>query len=113
MKYVRTKDGIYEVVEDRNDGLWLVVKEHKPNNYIFKISLQRVIKQADTVEELVDEYIARKDNGKPFVIKKYEIHSNLQFGCTIYGAIWVGLDLHCVAELNTKGELESLWDTFL
>ena len=113
MKYIRTKDGkIYEVVD--NNGTWTtnqiskdIVEKALNGNKYFKDDIQ-IIKQADTIEELCDEFVAKKDYGKPFVIKRFEIHSNLQFGFTIYGAIWVGADLHSVAKMNNKGEFELL-----
>ena len=93
MKYIRTKNGIEKLDADRE-----YLTEYMNG------------KQANTVEELVDDFIAKKDYGKPFVIKRYEIHSSLQFGFTIYGAIWVvGEDnepiLKPVAIINEKGEM--------
>lgn len=91
MKYIRTKDGIEKLDANR---------EHLAKYMNGKL--------ADTIEELCDEFVAKKDNSKPFVIKRYEIYSNLQFGFTIYGAVWVGADLHSVAKTNDKGEFELL-----
>lgn len=106
MKYIRTKDGIIDLsnVTIGENG-WKNVKEY----IAFKQEDQEEpIKVAGTIEELIDEYVAIKDNGKPFVIKKYEIHSNLQFGFTIYGSIWVNGNLIKVTKLNSRGELELL-----
>lgn len=106
MKYVRTRDGrilrLNEVSEKFFEG-----------KKIFLASTYEELKQADAIDELIDDFIAKKDYGKPFVIKRYEIHSSLQFGFTIYGAIWVvGEDnepiLKPVAKMNEKGKLELL-----
>ena len=126
MKYIRTKDGnIYEIVEDRQDDMWLVVKEHKPNTYNFKISLRRVFKQADTIEELCDEFVLIK-KGKPElfvrnndeIVKHCAFESFVKFNLPhsnkitdIYGAIWTDKGLFYVAKMNEKGELELLWRT--
>lgn len=117
MKYIRTKDGrIYKIWKDTGIDSFVAEGEITTRNgdYIgsFKgfvpVGYDKVIAQADTIEDLCDEFVAKKDNSKPFVIKRYEIYSNLQFGFIIYGAVWVGPDLHAVAKMNDKGELELL-----
>ena len=134
MRYIRTNGG--RIIDLKRKGLYNlpiynfdtkenVLKAHQnqedrnccciDNNIFYDYCYEdgtlweyEIVNQVDTIEELVDEYIAKKANGKPFVIKRYEIYSNLQFGFTIYGAIWVGADLHSVAKMNEKGELELL-----
>lgn len=113
MRYIRTKDGkIYAFYDIKEIGDTVIgyVNERDKNaldggSYFNK----KDIRVADTIKELIDEYVAIKDNGKPFVIKKYEIHSNLQLGFTIYGSIWVNGNLIKVTKLNSRGELELLW----
>lgn len=103
MKYIRTKDGIYKVVLVSPLGFVRIDKRDGTFPDVFE---KDIIKQADTIKELIDEYVAKKDCSRPFVIKKYEIYSNLQFGFTIYGSIWVDDNLVKVAKMNDKGELE-------
>ena len=105
MKYIRTKDGIYEVVEDRKDGMWAVVKEHKPDNYNFKMSLRKITKIADTIEELCDEFIGVVGN-----MHRQLTGTNIRSwnDCSIYGAIWTDKGLQFVARMNSKGEFELL-----
>ena len=118
MRYVRTKDGnIYEIIEDRQDGVWLVVKEHKPNNYNFKLSLMRVLKQADIIEELCDVFIVKGTdidaNENCYLTLEYcpklsQIILHPRHSIEIYGAIWTDKGLIYVAKMNEKGELELL-----
>lgn len=100
MKYIRTDDGVYSLGDKEIDTA--VLTNH---GWAFK---RDIIARADTIEELIDEYVAKKDCSRPFVIKKYEIYSNLQFGFTIYGSIWVDDNLVKVAKMNEEGGLELL-----
>ena len=103
MKYVRTRDTIYEIVEDRHDNMWLVVKEHKPNDYNIKVSLLRAIKQADTIEELCDEFVCEH-----YISANTNDLRKLKPSGLIYGAIWTDKGLIYVAKMNEKGKLELL-----
>lgn len=100
MKYIRTKDGIYEnkplekhLGKRRGKGFEIVFKE------------QDIINQADTIKELCDE----------FVMISYGKHK-LDIGChsygdkniQIYGAIWTDKGLIYVAKMNENGCLELL-----
>ena len=114
MKYVRTKDG---KIYNKSKIICSAFREEycSPNwnEDIEKYLQTKIVAEADTIEELVDDFIAKKDYGKPFVIKRYEIHSNLQFGFTIYGAIWVVGEnnepiLKPVAKMKEEGGLELL-----
>lgn len=104
MKYIRTKDGIYEADFEPNKKL---------NNYK---------KCADTIEELCDEFVVEADD---FGISQHDSHSikeklegaikdvqayksNFNTKQTIYGAIWTDKGLIYVAKMNDKGELELL-----
>ena len=88
-KYIRTKDNLFKVVaedwlgnEDEDienmelDGYW--VEPHSQNENYRKynrnfIKKDKVIKQADTIEELCDEFVI-KDNAdlKPFRINVHK-----------------------------------------
>ena len=97
MKYIRTKDGIYEL-----DGFGF----RYPKDY----------KKADTIEELCDEFVVIYNESKKFkkpftsfysdiigVLKEHDLSE-----CKIYGAIWTDKGLIYVAKMNDKGELELL-----
>lgn len=122
MKYIRTKDGIYEVEED-----------FKPleNNtvYIPHEGLNKIIAQADTIEELCDEFVDTSElkttntggwlydefNAKNKCLVYYEDDERKTMPLNefddlskIYGAIWTDKGLIYVAKMNEKGELELL-----
>lgn len=109
MKYIRTKDGIEKLDADR---------EH--------LTEYMNGKQANTIEELVDEFVI--DFGKTNYpttnrYKRYADFENLKkeiedreknfyrylnIDFIVYGAIWTNKGLIYVAKMNEKGELELL-----
>lgn len=116
MKYVRTKDGIYEIAEE-------IVNEYT-NKFIYKTAKgyfynEDKIKKAETIEELIDKYVLDKID-IIFINKehtKYRFEgSDEWFDITdtelrkgIYGAIWTEWGLKYVAKYNNNdGEWELL-----
>jgi len=114
MKYVRTKGKIYEAIGE--DGNWFVVKD------IFcgtcTVRKAYVTKQADSIEELCDEYVIfckEEPNGKLLYYKGFE-NLKKEFidferdkeKVVVYGAIWTDKGLIYVAKMNEKGEFELL-----
>ena len=120
MKYIRTKDGIYEVEED-----------FKPleNNtvYIPHEGLNKIIAQADKLEELIQtgdlvEFEARiyfnpvvaqiKVNKVSYTENGIELSvPGCMFGTQNVNAWWIQLpngDFHKVAIKNSEGELKLL-----
>ena len=98
MKYIRTKDGIAKLDDD-----WALFCKEYANN-----------KQANTIEELCDEFVNQK-----MILSKQDIKDILKYAKDelkeeiIYGAIWIILPngaprLEPVAKMNDKGELELL-----
>lgn len=92
MKYIRTKNGIktqYDTVRP-----------------------QFIVKQADTIEELCDDFLLenKKTHWKGHMpYHKSTIYNEiLQRDYIIYGAIWTDKGLIYVAKMNDKGELELL-----
>ena len=86
MKYIRTKDENNLIIDMTNMQLpYNVTDEYIDFN---QFGMFKIVKQADTIEELCDEIVMRKDSK------------------TIYGAIWTELGLRYVAKMNEKGELE-------
>ena len=130
MKYIRTKNGkIYEIVE--NDGTWTtnqiskeILEKALNGNKYFKDDIQ-VIKQADTIEELCDEfdiivppgiyrygiYHARyegwgdfKRAWRDFKEKNGDDYRHYEI-LGAYGAIWTDKGLIYVAKMNEDGKL--------
>ena len=93
MKYIRTKQGC--IVDTTNMHLETL-------KWYQEVHL---LKQADTIEELCDEFVYMKESEH-----KTTKCFNVVKGCKeeIYGAIWADKGLIYVAKLNDKGELELL-----
>ena len=101
MKYIRTKNGIYETTTVslyKNDDLL----------YIDGCELERVINQADNIEELCDEFVIKGTRGRYLGIPLQECELRNIPITQIYGAIWTDNGLIYVAKMNEKGELELL-----
>ena len=106
MKYIRTKDG--RVLESEiNDNRKSLGYEPIP-----------FINQADTIEDVCDEFVCDHNNGirviqfkehKPqFPFCEDTIDYLKRNNQTFYGAIWTDKGLIYVAKMNDKGELELL-----
>ena len=101
MKYIRTEDGIQDT--------------QRIFGNVGKYIKDYAIKQADTIEELCDEFIGTRENKKPIVQSSYTklkpslyiLKNDLDIK-DIYGAIWTDKGLIYVAKMNEKGELELL-----
>ena len=93
MRYIRTKDG-------------RIVKHPHPNAEVFTFRYE-ILEQADTIEELCDEFVYHLKSGGKFIdeqLVKSDIYE------IVYGAIWTDKGLIYVAKMNDKGELELLWN---
>lgn len=96
MKYIRMKNGeiIAFLDEDRETKLPnrdLRFYFIKPDKVIAFIGKDEIIKQADTIEELCDEFVLlnHKETGKPFLDKDLEFLKNAsKLGYDVRGAIW-------------------------
>jgi len=111
MKYIRTKDGVYEIESyyEPRDYYWVKQDCDQP------IGSDEIIKQADNIEELCDEFIVVENdyqvapygiNTKDLNLKLF-VKNNYDY-CKIFGAIWTDRGLIYVAKMNDKGELELL-----
>ena len=125
MKYVRLKDGIYEVHETESKPLRVNIAYWKKDGIVSIIRKSEVIKEAGTIRELCDEIVVddySSPNCKPFcyceswdkVLNGRIAKSLKDIKTNIYGAIWVfdsngAPTLKPVAKLNEEGELELLW----
>lgn len=111
--FVRTKNRIYKVESILRDNGF--VKGYNVGEMAF-IRKDQVINQADTIEELCDEFVVfdkEQPNGKLLYYKGFE-NLKKEFidferdkeDCVVYGAIWTSKGLIYVAKMNDKGELE-------
>ena len=104
-KYIKTKDGIYEAKKNKV-GAWIT-------KLPYKIFDRDIIKQANTIEELVDEFVYCDKDDKPYVIKDLELNKSFlenRKQDKIYGEIWIDGELHKVAKMNKEGKLELLYN---
>ena len=126
--YIRTKDGISDetkvnLIENALNGEIFV--ESMIDGYIYH--LEKVIKQADTIEELCDMFILDNEKfGKEFYynhngrlnhyrdsyysFRLKDIKENkIDLGnCNFYGAIWTDRGLIYAVKLNDNEEFELL-----
>ena len=118
MKYIRTKDKIY--VESN------MYKSAYYDEWMHCHVFVNVVKQADTIEELCDEFVTKVLNPNSHGTKphghymnamsfkdivKYYLSSIEEKGIKtydVYGAIWTEWGLKYVAKMNDKGEMELL-----
>ena len=119
MKYIRTKDTIFAVV-DENSKVLTVRAKSNPHHLYNKSKMQtEIVAQADTIEELCDVFVFHTLDGyeQHFlsqghledVLSNKNIDLQDYLSCReIYGAIWTDKGLIYVAKMNEKGELELL-----
>ena len=130
MKYIRTKEGKIIDIDKRyqehlNNG-W-INKTAKTKELFIRTGHYNIILQADTIEELCDEFVlyylpleemSKNESWIPYA--QYErlgvwqkmrdeiIYKTLKSKSILYGAIWTDKGLIYVAKMNDKGELELL-----
>ena len=110
MKYVKVimynEYSVFEVIEEYADTIQCKLKNCE-NGYMI-ISKKDMVKSADTIEELCDEFVGVDktcENGHQLLIAiPYKCVNFWNGG--VYGAIWTDKGLIYVAKLNDKGELE-------
>lgn len=111
-KYIRTKDEIFRIEKNIYNKVFAVnsKREWQEFEYIEK----DIIKEADTIEELCDEfvYVNKSTNSKTvyagFVAFQISTMTKIakEIESDLYGAIWTESGLIYVAKMNDKGELE-------
>ena len=113
MKYVRTKDEIYELQETKNGEKYLV----RTNELIplWNKNAYRIFMEANSIENLCDAFVNVGDDGECCFMSKlvYKAFKHKISKRNVYGAIWVfdGDDtptLKPVAKMNEKGEWKLL-----
>lgn len=127
-KYVRTDYGIYEtekngeirkIIEICDDTFYPDIKE---GDLIIDVKgiYEKIIKEADTIEELIDALVLKNLNTNFCIVMNVSyikvikdnwqniINSDSLKNYITYGAIWTDKGLIYVAKLNDKGALEVL-----
>lgn len=120
MKYIRTKDG--KIFEKEYFSYESILQAHFYHGRF--VDCKEPIKEADTIEELIDEYVSVDKESKHSSLIEIEKHGNRftrdkitswietleeklkRFD--IYGSIWVDGELHKAARMNNEGRLELL-----
>ena len=113
MKYIRTKDKIYKASLYLKEYTGWYINE---KTQLYTFTEREIVNQADTIEELCDEFVAFKSSKDYGILdaqdyitgSKWEIEEYYNNGYQIYGAIWTDKGLIYVAKMNDKGELELL-----
>jgi len=114
MKYIRTKDGIYdydEIYENKHNHT-LRSQGTKEECFDFVYMMKSGIAKADTIEELCDEFVVVYKDSEPYLtqhlsyaeMEEYNLQVNGNNGI-IYGAIWTDKGLIYVAKINEDGIL--------
>jgi hypothetical protein len=127
MKYIRTKDGKIYDFADLYVCEELCGKPYGVKDSGWCIYRENIIQQADTIEELCDEFVLhyddtmqrsipipwatyerRDDNWQKHKEKLISELERTERKATVYGAIWTEKGLKYVAQFNGMGELELL-----
>ena len=125
MKYIRTADG--RILDLDKIKQYSQLYQFSNGNHLYVewtvISEEiDIIKQADTIEELCDEFVMQDNDCKLSQLMSHETiymiqtHTNIDDiindskmqNYTIFGAIWTDKGLIYVAKMNEKGDLELL-----
>ena len=116
MKYIRTIDGVFESSHPNKVVIYKeIIPKHNGTfqivDYEGEIQAGAIIAEADTIEELCDEFVLVDETLPPHLdrdlkeITRYKTYIAGSRG-NVYGAVWTSKGLIYVAKLNNKGELE-------
>lgn len=115
-RYIRTEDGIYDLETKNNDDEFEnqiadieEISYGGKNGSCVLIPQKRILAEADTPEELCDEYVLPKFRDV-FAIDRFSKQvciNHIKCGNgDVYGAIWTSKGLIYVAKMNENGDLE-------
>ena len=116
MKYIRTKDGkLYLNLGETQNGV-IIEYNYLGDGLDLAVNYDAIEKQADTIEELCDEFVIIYNKSQIFKKPFTSAHDNLKdlleehelSKCKVYGAIWTDKGLIYVVKMNDKGDLELL-----
>lgn len=123
MRYIRIEDGVFDLshfkfekgdidqskVGSKQD---CYVEQHDIEYCWHKcIWVKDIIAQANTIEELCDEFVYNDKTFKHVLYKDFNVVKqlcSLRNEYSVYGAIWTYKGLIYVAKMNDKGNLELL-----
>ena len=102
--YIRTKDGVYE-----NKPIEKHLGRKRGKGFEITFRKEAIIKEADTIEELCDEFVAVNDDMDLPLLDSLEnicllLTSKNHMNDIVYGAIWTDKGLIYVAKMK-NGEL--------
>ena len=115
--FIRTEEEIYDTerthdLEIKDNELYQTIAWLDRNPFL----LGTIVKQAETIEELCDEFVEESTPLMKPSIRKYNkklfinnIKDLSKYAYKIYGAIWTPKGLIFVAKMNEKGEFELIW----
>lgn len=121
MKYIRTKDGVYELVDNLyqyHNGVekFWYAKEENGTTLAIEITANKILNQSENLYELCDLFIDEetktifhKHNGYVINWKTnmvYSLKALSESYHSVKGAIYTDKGLIYVAKMNEKGELE-------
>lgn len=108
-RYIRTNDNIFDMERfknqtppSENNFMWLIDTKKECD---YTIRVKDIIKEADTIEELCEEFVGINNNEHQF-LRAIPYKCSYCWNNGVYGAIWTNKGLIYVAKLNDKGELE-------
>lgn len=105
MKYIRTKNGVYEVKINKYHELVYC----KDNQIVLSCN---ILKQSENLEELCDRFVViDKRNNVHYLMDYDDVIEEIYCGRiyeedVVYGAIWTDKGLIYVSKMNEQGELE-------
>lgn len=119
MKYIRTKGGVYEVV-DTYEVKYVI--GYTEDGFEISIYKENVIAQSDNLAELCDAYVFVSKSGETHYIYGFDydmgvkvngsriewdeaFKKHLLENGTVYGCIWTPKGLIYVAKMNEEGNL--------
>lgn len=100
MKYIRTKDKVYEDLSVVRLGSNAVI--------VRSGDIEIIVREADTIEELCDCFVEVRLGDPMIVTWDYVLHDDDRRNYDVYGAISTANGIIYVAKMNEKGELELL-----
>ena len=114
MRYIRTKDGVYETTggfaypDETIGNILNGIKALEVKQQPRLIMEDKIINQADTIEELCDYQLALNQNGEIIGIftSLKALKEIIKEKCVVFGCILTSKGLIYVAKMNSKGELE-------
>lgn len=110
MKYIRTKEGIYDKIDETLRLATCPPKyELKKNGEHISYIHCKDCQLADTIEELCDEFVIKGTNWQQIIdLESARYNLKRPTKLKVYGAIWTEKGLIYVAKMNDKGEFELL-----